>query len=205
MWMRELSIFHLINRKILIDIRLGPQKAQSEMVIGLVQAIDEFTNQFTSDTKRRINQIDHGTSKVLIEYGKYTGCAVLCQSDSPWIRARMIYLLVKFEEQFDQLLIDPSDISPFQIFHGTILDVIPHDILTKEDFELPVYHGLHEVPIYEGSQIESNGREEILLRLADGTRSIRDIAAIDNTPFLTILSEYRQLKSKGVKILRKMI
>ena len=49
------------------------------------------------------------------------------------------------------------------------------------------------------------GREGALLRLADGTRSLREIAEIDDTPYLTLLQEYQSLASKGVKLVKKIV
>ncbi|MHA1861520.1 MAG: hypothetical protein ACTSVM_04430 [Candidatus Ranarchaeia archaeon] len=119
----------------------------------------------------------------------------------------MIYLVAMFEERFkDTLTTEFEDVSCFQTFHGLILEILPHDILIREDPYVPKkIRGIKQVPLYEGDTAGLVGREAALLRLADGTRSLRDIAEIDGTPYIDLVHEYASYSSKGLKIIKKII
>ncbi len=207
MWIREISFFLRQSREILIDVRLGMQKASSQLVIGLLHAIEDFTKQFDTAQNQGVKQIAHGDYKLLLEYGNWIGCAILSQVDSKWLRSRMIYLVALFEEKYqDALQFEPKDVSQYQEFHGIMLNILPHDLLIRDTpYEPKIRQGIQEVPFFEGEYDHVLGREGALLRLADGTRTLREIAEIDGTSYITVIQEYRALASKGVKLVKKLL
>ena len=207
MWIREVSFFLKDSRAILIDIRLGKQKASSQLVLGFLQAIEDFTKQFGSDKTHGVKQIVQGDYKLILEYGNWIGCAILAREDSAWLRGRMIYLISMFEDKYqDQIQSEIKDITVYQEFHGILLNILPHHILIQEEPYEPTRHpGIQQVPVFEGEVNGLTGREAVLLKLADGSRTLREISEIDNTPFVSLINEYTWLASKGVRIVKRIV
>ncbi len=206
MWIRELCLFHTLSQKPLVHIRLGPQKAEGTMLLGMITAIENFSREFAR-TNQRLKKIDQGDYKILIEFGKWVTICAVAKRDMDWLRGRMILMLHHFEEKFQTLLQStPEDISPFQVFHGEILENIPEQILIQENAPTPKRKiGIQQVPFYPSEPNGFTGDQALVCKLSDGTRSIHDIAEIMKQPYFEVVRLISGLKSKGLRIESKFI
>ena len=79
------------------------QTADPALVAGMFSAITSFIRETTSSTDY-LRSIDHGDSKILIEYGNYVFAGLFANMETSEIRSKLKNFVKKFEEKHFKIL-----------------------------------------------------------------------------------------------------
>ena len=100
--------------------------ADPGLVAGMFSAITSFIKE-TTKSADLLRTIDHGDTKVIIEYGKYVFGAIFADRETVEIRSKLAAFVAEFERRHSDVL---------KKWDGNCTPFVNDEILLKEIFEI---------------------------------------------------------------------
>lgn len=184
----------------LFHFKFGSIAIDPNLVSGFLQAIGSFAQQLIPDEKSFLRTIDRGDFKIMIEKGTRVFAVLVAEEESPEVRAKLRSLLQRFEYIYGGYLErweKTRDITPFQGFLSQVLIAFPEQPVNPR---LLPRTRLERISVVESLEVPDALKMRLVrvLRLADGKRSLEEVAEIIGLPVDEVISLFLLAARSGI-------
>ncbi|MEX2703014.1 MAG: hypothetical protein B6U95_06470 [Thermofilum sp. ex4484_82] len=184
----------------LFHFKFGSVAIDPNLVSGFLQAIGSFAQQLIPGEKSFLRTIDRGDFKIMIEKGAKVFAVLVAEEDTPEVRQKLKGLLQRFEYIYGGYLDrweQSRDVTPFQSFLSQVLIAFPEQPINPR--LLPRARP-ERISVVESLEVPDALKMRLVrvLRLADGKRSLEEIAEIVGLPVDEVISLFLLAARSGV-------